>query len=262
MARLLLLIVLASAGSLYGQYQWSCHYPDLGYPPYDGSAWEGFHSVKYVSYIPADYIQGPSSCTYDSAGPVKKIYKGDPGAILYGFPPQSWRTSSFYTFTITDGYRGPFWNDPGQTRNYGYHSPANGSTLSSADEDGVANDCYLWNQSGYADNSNWVYDLSIPYSTQGQVHYSGTGSNPLESSFARIAWDLRTVVDISNLDRITASVNYNHTCFPAHSVSVNNFVVYNWTPPRADGSYIFNCLVLQLDKVVGQQSSATQVPCN
>lgn len=61
---------------------------------------------------------------------------------MYGYPPQSWRTSSFFTFDLI-GYRGPFWKDPGPTRNYGYQSPANGACLSSSDEDGIAGDCHL-----------------------------------------------------------------------------------------------------------------------
>lgn len=89
----------------------------------------------------------------------------------------------------------------------------------------------------------------------GQVHYSGTGSNPLESPVARIAWDMRTLIDISNLDNIRAKVNYNHTCFPAHAILVNNFVIYNYVPERSDALYLANCLVLQIDKVVGEQSA-------
>lgn len=252
-------------GLLPAQYQWSCHYPNLGYPPYDGRAWEGNHNVAYVSYIPVSLIDGPTTCRYPPVGPLvatpNKKYKGDAGAIIYGYGPQSWRTESVYNFTVA-GYRGPFWHDPGQTRNYGYGTPKVGTTWSTADEDGVGADCYLWNDSAYADNSNWIYDLSIPNQTQGQVHYSGTGSNPLESSTARIAWDMRTLIDITNLDNITAKVNYNHTCFPAHAILVNNFLVYQYTPTRADTLYLINCLVLQLDKVIGQQSAATHVPCN
>lgn len=258
---LMSLLCLFSQPAL-AQYQWSCHYPNFGYVPYDGRAWEGNHNVKYVSYIPVDHIQGPTTCAYPGAGSIVKIYKGDPGAIIYGYPPQSWRTSSYYSFTLSPFSEGPFYKDPGQTRNYGYGSPINGSTLSSADEDGVARDCYLFNDSGYANNSNWIVDLTRPYTTQGQVHYSGNGNIPTETVSGSIDWDMRTVIDTSNLDNITAKVNYNHTCYPAHAILLNNLLVYQYTPGRNDGSYLFNCLALKLDKVINEQSSCTRVPCN
>jgi hypothetical protein len=264
-AACLVLCAQFQMGLLQAQYQWSCHYPNLGYPPYDGRAWEGYHSVSYISYIPASLIDGPTKCSWPSTGtPVDTPYlkyKGDAGAILYGYGPQSWRTSSTYSFSVS-GYRGPFWHDPGETRNYGHGTPKIGTTWSTADEDGIGSDCYLWNASGHADNSNWIYDLTVPNQTQGQVHFSGTGSNPLETWLARIAWDMRTLIDITNLDNITAKVNYNHTCFPAHAIMVNDFLVYNYSPPRSDSVYLINCLVLQLDKVIGEQSTPTHVPCN
>ena len=194
------------------------------------------------------------------------IYKGDPGAVIgdghQGWGFQSWRTWSIVWFSNASQWIGNFLKDPGQTRAYGFLSPANGSTLSSQDEDGVAHDCYLWDDSGYADNSNWTYDVSFPYSTQGQAHFSGSGSNPFESSLAKISWDMRTVVDTSNLDWVTAYVNYNHTCYPSHGIMVNNYLIYQYIPPRNDTTYIFNCLVLQSGKIIGQQQSSTHVPCN
>jgi hypothetical protein len=73
---------------------------------------------------------------------------------------------------------------------------------------------------------------------------------------------MRTVVDISNLDDVRAKVNFNHTCYPAHAISVNNFMVYHYIPARHDELYLTNCLVLQNDKVVGEQYNTTKVPCN
>lgn len=260
--RALVCLVLAATLPVEAQYQWTCRYPNLGYAPYDGRAWEGNHSVKYVSYIPFDHILGPTECWNVPAGWVDTKYKGDPNAIIYGYPPQSWRSSSFFPFRIADGSSGPLLKDRHPTKGYGFGSPINGSTLSGLDEDGVAHDCFVWHNTGWTDNSTWRHEFSVPYSTQGQVRFWGEASNPLEASQAKIAWDMRTVVDISNLDHVTARVNYNHTCFPAHSVSVNNFVVYNYIPPRNDRLYVANCLLFQQDKIIGQQTSSTRVPCN
>ena len=235
--------------------QWICK------DPY-GNSWEGIHSVKYFSYIPIDNILGPTPCFYGVL-PVIKRYKGDGNAVINGYPPQSWRTSEFYSFRISDGWRGGFWKSPMQTRNYGYDSPVNGGTLTAADEDGVANDCYHWNAAGYADNSSWQYLLLIPSSTKGEVRYWGSGANPLEPVSAPIVWDMKTEVDISDLDYVTARVtSISHTCYPAHVITVNNVIVHHYVPPRNDPLYITNCLLLQLDKVEGSQAWSTHVPCN
>jgi len=154
-----------------------------------------------------------------------------------------------------------FFPGTGQTRNYGAYSPKNGSTLSSLDEDGIANDCYLWNASGQAPTTGIAYDVSYPYPHQGQVHFDGSASNPLESSWAAIQWDMRTVVDATNPSAPTAIVNYNHTCYPSHQIKVNGQVVYLYTPPSNDLAYITACLVLNgNNKIIGQQTTPTQVP--
>jgi hypothetical protein len=152
-----------------------------------------------------------------------------------------------------------FFPNTGQSRNYSVGSPANGSTLSAADEDGIPNDCRLWNQSGTASPSGFTYDASYPVAHQGQVHFSGSASNPLEPP-APINWDMRTVINTPNPAAPTAIVNYNHTCFPAHQIKVNGTIVYLYTPPRNDTTYIFGCLALQSGKIIGQQSSSTPVP--
>jgi hypothetical protein len=103
--------------------------------------------------------------------------------------------------------------DVGPTNNYGAFSPANGSALSSADEDHIPNDCFLWHQLG-SDKSTWNQDLSYPYPTQGQAHLVGLGTNPLEVQVGGISWDVRVVVASSNLDNIRAYANVTHSCFP------------------------------------------------
>ena len=128
---------------------------------------------------------------------------------------------------------------------------SNGSTLSNLDEDGVSNDCYLWNASGQA-TPNFTED--VQYSTnQGQVHFAGSACNPLETC-APIVWDMRTVLNTPNPQQPTAYVNYNHTCYPSHQVKVNGQIIYLYTPPRNDGTYIFTCLALQSGKIIGQTS--------
>jgi hypothetical protein len=256
-----LFVTLYMAAQLATGQQFYCHYPNIA--PWYGAAWEGLHSVRYSAYIPGDHISGPTQCNYFIGGfdyPFTKIYKADGSPVIDYWPIQSARVYNSVSFQ--NNQLVSVFPDVGQTRNYGAFSPANGSTLSNADEDQVAADCYLWNLSDYADKSNINADVTFPYSTQGQGHTYGTASNPLESPIAKISWDVRTVVDYSNLDYVTAYANVTHTCFPAHVVQVNNKVVYHYMPPRSDVDYVFGCLVLQQGKTQGLVTPTVQVPCN
>jgi hypothetical protein len=207
-------------------------------------------TVGYNAYIPVDHVLGPTTCTYTKYSlAVTKIYMGDANRGTYRTAEQ--------IFVVPDLQQSSnFFQGTGQSRNYGYGSPANGSTLSSLDEDGVAHDCYLWNDAATATPA-FSYDVSYPYVHQAQVHYTGSASNPLESSSATITWDMRTVLDTTNQQSPTAYVNYNHTCYPAHQIKVNGVVAYFYTPPSNDPSYLFGCLVLHTNKLVGQTSPMT-----
>jgi hypothetical protein len=194
----------------------------------------------YSAYIPVDHITGPLKCLaqYDL------LYMGDGNRGTYR------STESINIVPDTHSSSG-FFADTGQTRNYSRGSPVNGNTLSSADEDGIPDDCILWNDAGKADPSGFSHDESFPYSHQGQSHFAGSTCNPLEPC-ATIDWDMRTVIDTSNPQAPTAYVNYNHTCYPAHQVKVNGQVVYNYTPPSNDPSYVSSCLLFKLNKRIGQ----------
>jgi len=189
------------------------------------------------------------------------LYKGDPGAVPpYYAPIQSARVYSNAGFSAQWNFK-IVWFSVGQTSQYGYGSPANGSTLSAADQDGVPNDCYLWNQSAYASKADMHGDITLN-STNATTHLYGSGANPLEFDWSPITWDTTTVVDWSNLDYVTAKVtHYHHTCYPSHIIYVNDWIVYRYDAPRNDTSYITSCL-LGLNPIDGYQTAATHVPCN
>ncbi len=265
----LLLVLLTSFSLLAQDRVFSC-------PAYGGGYLPISWSPTYSAYIPFDHISGATPCYYSGfpQGPVTKIYKGDGLAdIGDGWPIQSARTYQDFFFhgsfqnsaqPYTPPYQSGLVNSVGQTRNYGAFSPVNGSILSSADEDNVPNDCYLWNQADYADMSMMFGDLTItgPTGESGNAHFDGTASNPLENSTAKIAWDMRVTMDGSdpNNARVT-TVDYNHTCFPAHVVKVQEWTVYHYEPPSSDTTYVFGCLVLQQGKIIGQSQPNEQVPC-
>jgi hypothetical protein len=76
----------------------------------------------------------------------------------------------------------------------------------------------------------------------------------LESDWAAINWNINTVVNDPNPAQPTAYVNYNHTCYPAHIVKVNNQVIYTYTPPSNTPAYIGLCLTGINPHVTGQTS--------
>ena len=194
-------------------------------------------NVAYSSYIPVDHVDGPSFCSPDGNIFWQLIYMGDANRGTY-------RTTESIYVTPNMQQSFGFFQNTGQTRNYAYPSPVNGSTLSSADEDGVANDCSKWNKAGQATPA-FSYDVSFPFANQGQVHFSGASSNPLENAYAPITWDMRTVLNTTDAQSPTGYVNYNHTCYPAHQIKVNGQVIYSYPPPRNDLTYITGCLFFQ-----------------
>jgi hypothetical protein len=230
------------------------HEPPDGCPthpwaPTGGTTVSAFN-VAYSSYIPVDHINGPTNCYYNRTS-YDKIYMGDANRGTY-------RTAeSIVVVPDLQHYSNFIWAN-GQSRNYGQGSPASPPNLSAADEDNIPNDCHLWNAAATSTQGS-AFDVSYPYSHQAQVHFDGAVTNPLESN-APITWDMRAVIDTTNPQAPTALVNYNHTCYPSHQIKVNGAVVYLYTPPENDLTYIFDCLALELNKVIGQQATPTQVP--
>jgi hypothetical protein len=224
--------------------------PTHGYTPNGSANVTPAFTVGYNAYIAVDHITAATSCTWAGLQ-VPYIYMGDAYRGTY-------RAAEQLQVVPDLQQSSNFFNDIGESRNYGKASPANGSTLSSTDEDGIANDCWLWNNAKKTPQPT-TYDVSYPYAHQAQVHYVGSVYNSLESSIATITWDMRTVLDTTNPSSPTAYVNYNHTCYPAHQIKVNGAVIYSYIPPDDSSNYLFTCLVLHDYKRVGV-TQPTSVP--
>jgi len=230
--------------------------PDCGdlYGPLDDQAPGTVNptfTVAYSSYIPVDHLQLiADGCSYNGIN-TNYIYMGDAGRGT---------ARTFEGITMTPGSSGSataYYAGCGQTRQYAYGSPGNGSTLSSLDEDNFSYDCYLWNAAATASSAGFTH--SETYSTnQGQELFIGSAGNPLESLAGPITWNMNVLLDTTNVSAPTATVNYNHTCFPSHHVVVNGTEVYSWTPSSTSFAYIALCLG-GYNKVIGQ-TSAISVP--
>ena len=208
-------------------------------------------TIAYSSYIPVDHLQLiADGCSYNGIN-TDYIYMGDGGRGT---------ARTYEGITMTPGNGGSataYYAGCGQTRQYAYGSPKNGSTLSSLDEDNRSYDCYLWNAAATASSAGFTH--SETYSTnQGQELFIGSAGNPLESLAGPITWNMRVLLNTTNVSAPTATVNYNHTCFPSHHVVVNGEEVYLWTPSSTSFAYIALCLG-GYNKVIGQ-TSAIPVP--
>ena len=188
-------------------------------------------NVRYSAYIPVDHVTAGDGCSYQGNN-ASYTYIGDAG--------RGTARATAYITQIPDKQQSSGYGAyDGQTRQYGYGSPANGSTLSSADEDNVAGDCYHFNaaQTGTPSASH-----DETYSSgQGQEHMTGNASNPFEPAGA-IHWDFRVVFNTSNPSSPTAYVNYNFTCYPSHQVFVNGQSIELYTPPYDNSAYVAACL--------------------
>jgi hypothetical protein len=185
-------------------------------------------NVAHSSYIPVNYVVGPTTCNYQGSSFFLK-YKGDAFQGTY-------RTAHSINVTPALQQSSGLFMGVGQTRNYGAGSPANGSTLSSADEDGVASDCLLWNWSASGSTSGYNHQVSYPASQRGQVRL----------------WGMTVLVNASVPSAPTATITYTHTCYPAHQVKVNGQELYHFQPGDNSQSYIFQCLFLKQGTVQSQ----------
>jgi hypothetical protein len=214
--------------------------------------------VAYSSYIPVDHVTGYESCNYVvPTGSLLTyfIYKGDGG---YG----SYRTTETASFTPSTLNTSNFFPNTGLSKQYGFGSPANGSTLSYLDEDGVPNDCYLWNGTEQAPYSNFTYSTFNYAPNVGAITFTGSASNLFETTLAAISWDMTTFIDVSTPSRPTAYVTYGHTCYPAHQIKVGagNTVVYSYTPPSNSLIYIGACLAFGVDLFTEVSGTTGPVP--
>jgi len=207
-------------------------------------------SVSYSAYIPVDHVPGPSTCIYTTPDfhnfNTVKLYLGDKFRGSYR------ATQSI--FLVPDAQvANNFFAATGETRNYAFGSPVGGFDIFGTpsggswfgrDEDGRANDCYLFNESDFGSTTDMQgKGFSYPTNTQVELSLYGSTSNPLEPSLAKIRWNITVKIDDSNPSQPTAQVFYSHSCYPAHIVKVNGMRVYEFQPLVNSTAELRRCLL-------------------
>jgi hypothetical protein len=85
------------------------------------------------------------------------------------------------------------------------------------------------------------------------LQHRGVASATSAAAAGPITWNMRVVVSTANASAPTAYVNYNHTCYPAHQVTVNGSQIYLYTPVSNTFAYIAVCLSgTSASKITGQ----------
>ncbi|MGO4883234.1 MAG: hypothetical protein ACLP59_20800 [Bryobacteraceae bacterium] len=190
-------------------------------------------TISYQAYIPVDHVNGPDTCLY-ALVPIGLLYKGDQGRGTY--------RGAQSLLVVPDGSLSTNQsNQTGTTENYGFGSPVHLPNLSSADEDGVYNDCYLANDIGHAGTSGMSITTSFK-SHAATAGLTGSISNPLPFFSFPISWNMAVNVNDSNAASPTAYVVASHTCYPAHTVSVNGTTIYSYVPTNNSTTYLTYCL--------------------
>lgn len=226
--------------------------------------------VQYAAYIPVDNIPGPRPCLYlglpnlnFAPGLYFPTYEGDAYRYTY-------RVSQSVLLIPGAQHNYPIFVNAGPTRNYGAGAPSGPPdssgfpTLASVappdryegiyagnDEDQIPDDCYKWNKKGRAKTTGMGPDqMSLVYGTpQSVANFSGASKNPLELQLLTppITWNLRVTIDESTPGSPKAFVTGIHTCYPAHNLKFNNFLVYDsqarYGMPRENTTqYLAECL--------------------
>lgn len=259
-ARLPVAFVIAFQVATAQQYY--CRYPS-GHPQ-AGQPYDTLKAHSYSAYIPGNNVQGGSPC-YRWIGslyyPFTMRYHADGYPVMDYWPVAEFRASALQRYY--DSQNGGAYASTGETRGYGMYSPANGYSLSYADEDGVYYDCYLFHGNAWASTNDIHADLTMPYYKQAQTHFYGSVGNPMDLPIAPVRFDVRAVTDYQNIDYVTAYTGWGtHTCFPAHVVkATGNSTLYHWMPPQTDPNYIFACLALNANQVQAYPSAVRRVPC-
>jgi len=131
----------------------------------------------------------------------------------------------------------------GITENYGFGSPVHPPNLSSADEDGKYNDCYLANATGHASTGSMSVTVSFPGSHAATAGLSGSAGNPLVFfSGYPTSWNMAVSLNDAAPSAPTAQAVASHTCYPAHTVTVNGTTIYNFQPTDNSLTTITKCL--------------------
>lgn len=206
-------------------------------------------NINYQAFINFDHVSGFNSCFY-LPYTITYMYNGNTG-IIGGY-----KTLESISVTPDTSMSSGFYQDTGSTYQFAYGSPKNGSTISQSDLDNVYHDCLLFNDVQKA-IPQFSVTVTYPFAHQAQVLFTGQSSDPLEPAAGWIQWNMRTTLDTTDPLNPTAYVDYNHTCFPAHEVVVNNTVVYKFMPTNNSISNLAYCLGSSLTAPMGKIISST-----
>jgi glucodextranase-like protein len=193
-------------------------------------------TIKYATYIPDNNIPGPaihpqSYCTALALPPVRRLFfKGDNRSSSSAFGASS-RGAQQITLVPEqckdpDGFKeGSYAQRNDQTRAYASDALDDG-TINAADDDGVANDCKLFHNSGFAGTGTFRFSTTRVGPHAVKVLLDGSPADPLIALSPHIDWTLEITIDTSNPDVPRYTITGTHDGFPDHEIYINGRQVY------------------------------------
>lgn len=189
--------------------------------------------ISYSTFIPPNYVNGPPSafCVTPPPFPTLQflVFKGDDR----GFDRASndYRTNYFFTVIPQEecnasGIKGSITPDTGTTKSYAEDAVLADGMLDAGDDDGVAGDCHLFEESGKAGLGNMKSDPQRIDRDTVHVRLFGGAGNPLTPS-PEISWDVTIAIDGKNRQW---SLQGQHDCYPAHEMYVNDMRMHRHFP--------------------------------
>ena len=195
--------------------------------------------ISFTSFIPSDNVQGPplEFCFFGAMPPERRriFFKGD----NRGFDPaaNSFRLRQRLT-VITDeavdpdGLKeGTIQNLVGQSRSYAEDALDDG-VIDDNDEDGIANDCTLFHDSGTAAPDNMEVEVFRETPTKVFIRMEGGPGMPLSLAaqvFGRVDWLVTLTIDT-----VTEPPEWvlagTHDGFPAYELYINDMEIYRYSP--------------------------------
>jgi len=197
--------------------------------------WKAF-DITFSSFIPANNLEAPPHlrCLFFGGAiprPRRLFFSGDDRG--FSSTPTKFRTLQTVrlipdaTASLT-GFDPSFTsNQTGQTREYASDAIANNGVLDAVDEDVIAHDCTLFNDSGVATNKKMSVTVTRVNPTTVRAILQGSANNPLAGPGApAIDWEVTVEVDVAG----TITCSGRHDGFPAYEIYVNGAACHTHFP--------------------------------
>ena len=111
------------------------------------------------------------------------------------------------------------------------------------EDDGVPNDCWKWDRTGYVDASRLSISAALVATRTVRSRLIGAASDALVFGAPDLDWDYQLDISTFSPGAPGFTMQGVHDCYPAYEFYLNNIQgIYGYLPPRNDFNYATSCL--------------------